>query len=80
MVAFEKPQIAYLMKAVYCFDTPPPFLFAKTLILVSGKKNVLLLPDSPMPPESLAGGRIPSSYGHSDGKSQYRSASLCLSF
>ena len=33
-----------------------------------------------MPPESSVGGRGPSSYGHSDGRSQYRSASLHLSF
>ena len=39
---------------------PPPFLFAKTPTLGPSKKNVLLLPDSPMPPESLAGGSSPS--------------------
>ena len=45
---------------------PLPFLFAKTLTSGPGKKNVQLLPGSPMPPESLAGGRSPSLYGHSD--------------
>ena len=41
---------------------PPPFLFAKTLTLGLGTKNVQHLPYSPVPPESLAGGRSPALY------------------
>ena len=37
----------------------PPFLFAKTPIWSLGMKNFQHLPDSPTPPEFLAGGRSP---------------------
>ena len=38
-------------------------------------KNVQHLPDFPMPPEFLAGGRSPFLYMHSGGRSQYRTVS-----
>ena len=67
------------VKAIYCFDASFIFI-CQNPNCGPGKENVKHLPDSPIPPESSAGARSPSLYGNSDGRSQYRSISLCLSF